>query len=90
MVSFSLPLSLQELEDQPQYQHLVADPLQSEESAEAKRESLAPPPPPSAASQHDSSSQQDSVPIQLKLPLTLDFDDIAGVSTINVKTIKKS
>lgn len=66
-------LWLQELEDQPQYQHLVAEPLQSEESTEARRETVAPPPPPAPT------PQQDSTPIQLKLPLTLDFDDIAGV-----------
>ncbi|XP_046659749.1 E3 ubiquitin-protein ligase Hakai isoform X2 [Homalodisca vitripennis] len=67
----------QELEEQPQYQHLVAvDPL-SEESGENKQENLVPPPPPPPAPAVP--VQQDATaPIQLKLPLTLDFDDLAG------------
>lgn len=71
---------LQEMEDQPQYQHLV-DPLQSDESVAAdKRESLVPPPAPAAQTLQQAAQQQDmSAPIQLKLPLTLDFDDLAGV-----------
>lgn len=70
----------QELEEQPQYQHLVAvDPLQSEESAENKHEEnlVQPPPPPPAPS---AASQEMPTPVQFKLPLTLDFDDLAGVS----------
>lgn len=70
----------QELEEQPQYQHLVAvDPLQSDESAENKHEEnlVQPPPPPPAPS---AASQEMPTPVQFKLPLTLDFDDLAGVS----------
>jgi len=77
--------------DRPSYQALV-DPLQSDESAESKQESIAAPPP-TSASQHKEqmSMSQNSIPmqnqfdqgtpIQIKLPLQLDFDDLAGVST---------
>lgn len=50
------------------------DPLQPEESSESKHESLVPPPPPQGAQQEPPS------PIQIKLPLQLDFDEIAGVN----------
>lgn len=76
----TLTVLFQELEEQPQYQHLVAvDPLQSEESAENKHEEnlVQPPPPPPAPS---AASQEMPTPVQFKLPLTLDFDDLAGVS----------
>ena len=77
--------------DRPSYQALV-DPLQSDESSESKQESIAAPPPPTSASQHKEHQQilsqnvpvqnqfDQSTPIQIKLPLQLDFDDIAGVS----------
>lgn len=75
--------------DRPSYQALV-DPLQSDESSESKQESVASP-----LSQHKdqgngpshnfpSQSQFESqgTPIQIKLPLQLDFDEIAGVSFV--------
>lgn len=72
--------------DRPSYQALV-DPLQSDESAESKQESIAAPPPqhkheqtaiPPSSIPIQSQFEQ-STPIQIKLPLELDFDDIAGV-----------
>uniref|UniRef100_A0A069DUS4 Uncharacterized protein n=1 Tax=Panstrongylus megistus TaxID=65343 RepID=A0A069DUS4_9HEMI len=57
-------------EDRPTYQHLV-DPLDSEETADNKRESVLPP-----AGEHQ--DQLPEQPIQLKLPLQLDFDELAG------------
>jgi hypothetical protein len=76
--------------DRPSYQALV-DPLQSDESSESKQESIAAPPPPSASQHREQVSMpqnsvpmqnqfDQSTPIQIKLPLQLDFDDLAGVS----------
>ncbi len=73
--------------DRPSYQALV-DPLQSDESAESKQESIAAP---VSQQKEQNSAAQNSVPvqtqfdsqstpIQIKLPLQLDFDEIAGVS----------
>lgn len=67
--------------DRPSYQALV-DPLQSDESSESKQESVAATAPSSLPplSQHkEPTSQSQSAPIQIQLPLQLDFDEIAGV-----------
>ncbi|XP_075224856.1 msr-110 isoform X3 [Lycorma delicatula] len=62
--------SQNEQEEPSSYQHLV-DPLQSDESSDNKHETMLPPPPP------PSTADTPSI-MQIKLPLTLDFDDIAG------------
>lgn len=75
-----------DMADRPSFQALV-DPLQSDESSESKQESVAataasPSAPPSPHSfSHNalpSQSQSQNAPIQIKLPLQLDFDEIAG------------
>lgn len=73
--------------DRPQYQALV-DPLQSDETSDSKQEEL-----PvhqqsarnadsqqSAAAGVNNNNDQPSTPVQIKLPLELDFDEIVGVS----------
>nr|XP_024217304.1 mediator of RNA polymerase II transcription subunit 15 isoform X1 [Halyomorpha halys] len=68
------PLPPQEnVEDRPQYQHLVVDPLDSEESAHTKQESVVLP---QQEQQQEQQSQEHTV--HLKLPLQLDFDELAG------------
>lgn len=66
--------------DRPQYQALV-DPLQSEETSDSKQEEL----PTHQQSTRNAESQttgndQPATPVQIKLPLELDFDEIVGVS----------
>ncbi|RZF36025.1 hypothetical protein LSTR_LSTR005841 [Laodelphax striatellus] len=57
-------------DEQSSYQNLV-DPLQSDESSDNKHETLLPPPPPP-------SNGGESSGFQFKMPLQLDFDEIAG------------
>jgi len=65
------PTSQQDVgEERPSFQHLV-DPLESEETSQSKRESVVPP-------QAPSNNQNEDEPIQIKLPLQLDFDELAG------------
>ncbi|XP_067002774.2 putative mediator of RNA polymerase II transcription subunit 12 [Anabrus simplex] len=57
-------------EEAPSYQQLV-DPLQSEESVSGdKAQSVVPPP--------QQEHEQEHNPVHIKLPLTLDFDELAG------------
>lgn len=78
--------------DRPSYQALV-DPLQSDESSESKQESIAALPSQQHKEHHGNNVGQNSIPqsqlfesqstpIQIKLPLQLDFDEIAGVSIV--------
>lgn len=67
--------------DRPQYQALV-DPLQSDETSDSKQEEL-----PvhqqstrNAESQTAGNDQSAQTPVQIKLPLELDIDEIVGVS----------
>lgn len=80
-----------DIADRPSYQALAVDPLQSEESSESKQESIAAAPmsqqkEQNAAPQNSvpiqSQFDSQSTPIQIKLPLQLDLDDIASVSII--------
>ncbi|KAK9502368.1 hypothetical protein O3M35_011157 [Rhynocoris fuscipes] len=67
-------------EDRPTFQHLV-DPLDSEETADNKRESIVVAPESQEQVQDHQQQQQQNQqqqPIQLKLPLQLDFDELAG------------
>jgi len=75
-------LKSEEAVDRPQYQALV-DPLQSDETSDSKQEEL-------PVHQHSTrnaesqttgnNDQQPAAPVQIKLPLELDFDEIVGVS----------
>ncbi|XP_022187476.2 SWI/SNF chromatin-remodeling complex subunit SNF5 isoform X2 [Nilaparvata lugens] len=60
-------------DEQSSYQNLV-DPLQSDESSDNKHETLLPPPPPAP----NAAGNGDSSGFQFKMPLQLDFDEIAG------------
>ncbi|XP_014248321.1 uncharacterized protein LOC106665990 isoform X2 [Cimex lectularius] len=64
------PAPQDNIEDRPSYQHLV-DPLDSEESSQTKRESVVPP-----ALENAQTGQEQ--PVQIKLPLMLNFDELAG------------
>uniref|UniRef100_A0A2S2QNB1 Uncharacterized protein n=1 Tax=Sipha flava TaxID=143950 RepID=A0A2S2QNB1_9HEMI len=68
----------EEAADRPQYQALV-DPLQSDETTDSKQEEL----PVHQQSTRNTESQttgidQSATPVQIKLPLELDFDEIVG------------
>lgn len=70
----------EDVADRPQYQALV-DPLQSDETSDSKQEEL----PVHQQSTRNVESQttgndQPTPPVQIKLPLELDFDEIVGVS----------
>lgn len=65
-------------EDRPMFQALV-DPLDTEESSHTKRESAEPRGHQQNEPQQSEDSRDDQ-PIQIKLPLQLDFDELAGVS----------
>lgn len=78
-----------DIADRPSYQALV-DPLQSDESSESKQESIAAPLSQTKEQGNNGAPhnpippqlpfESQGTPIQIKLPLQLDFDDIAGVS----------
>lgn len=76
-------LKSEEAADRPQYQALV-DPLQSDETSDSKQEEL----PVHQQSTRNAESQttgndQPTTPIQMKLPLELDFEEIIGVRLWN-------
>jgi len=87
MINPVLCLSVQseEAADRPQYQALV-DPLQSDETSDSKQELPGGHQPSvrSAESQTVDAAvgneQPAAPPVQIKLPLELDFDEIVGVS----------
>lgn len=76
----------EEAADRPQYQALV-DPLQSDETSDSKQEEL-PGHQQSVRNVESQTSGADAAgndqsaapPVQIKLPLELDFDEIVGVS----------
>lgn len=77
-----LPIKSDEAADRPQYQALV-DPLQSDETSDSKQEELPVHQQTTRNAESPSAGnndQQPAAPVQIKLPLELDFDEIVGVS----------